>query len=453
MISNQAVGTIYVANGVTSNFAIPFDFILGEAASVVRAYTVDILTGDLSLLINPTHYTLTPAENVPANIKPTTVAFHVPPANGTLIYVTREQVFTQSVQYVNNSSFLAKDHEKAIDRIVLMAQEIKNKQTRSIDLNILDQHIDPVLPPLVAECTIVVNALGTGFEVGPSFSTITGIEANVLAAAAAAAASEASALGSASAALISENNAAGSASAALISENNAAGSASAALVSENNAAGSASAALISENNAAASEAAALAAAIPGAPFKIAGYNSLGVLGPVTELEFSAVSSLELTGTTKALRIPVLTTAQRNALTPLSGMLIFNSTESEAQFYDGTNWQASGGGAITVIGSMASPRLIGTDLKEADGHMSTTAREQLIFVRSSGGASTIQYDADPTLIDDHTIIGARMTLMAGNSASDNLLSTVINDKQMWFNTDSSLTLMWDGVKWREVSRSE
>jgi len=411
MISNQAVGTIYVANGVTSNFAIPFDFILGEAASVVRAYTVDILTGDLSLLINPTHYTLTPAENVPANIKPTTVAFHVPPANGTLIYVTREQVFTQSVQYVNNSSFLAKDHEKAIDRIVLMAQEIKNKQTRSIDLNILDQHIDPVLPPLVAECTIVVNALGTGFEVGPSFSTITGIEANVLAAAAAAAASEASALGSASAALISENNAA------------------------------------------ASEAAALAAAIPGAPFKIAGYNSLGVLGPVTELEFSAVSSLELTGTTKALRIPVLTTAQRNALTPLSGMLIFNSTESEAQFYDGTNWQASGGGAITVIGSMASPRLIGTDLKEADGHMSTTAREQLIFVRSSGGASTIQYDADPTLIDDHTIIGARMTLMAGNSASDNLLSTVINDKQMWFNTDSSLTLMWDGVKWREVSRSE
>jgi hypothetical protein len=267
MISNQTVGTIYVGNGVTTTFAIPFDFILGEGNQVVKVYTIDPVTGARTALVNPTHFTLTPTESVPSNVKPTTVSFGTAPANGTLVYVTREQLFTQSVQYQNNSAFLAKEHEKAIDRIVLMAQEIKAKQALSIDRNILDSSANLQLPPLVAEATIIVNATGDGFEMGPSFGVLLAAEANALASASAALshknaaeASQIAAAGSEAAAIASESAAAASEAAAALSESNAAASELAASASEIAAAASEAAAALSESNAAASEAAALAAA-------------------------------------------------------------------------------------------------------------------------------------------------------------------------------------------------
>jgi hypothetical protein len=42
-------------------------------------------------------------------------------------------------------------------------------------------------------------------------------------------------------------------------------------------------------------------------------------------------------TTGAFSPPVLTTTERNALTPTAGMMIYNSTDSKHQGYDGTSW--------------------------------------------------------------------------------------------------------------------
>jgi hypothetical protein len=39
-------------------------------------------------------------------------------------------------------------------------------------------------------------------------------------------------------------------------------------------------------------------------------------------------------TTSALTLPILTTTQRNALTPTAGMVIFNSTTNRPEFYIG-----------------------------------------------------------------------------------------------------------------------
>lgn len=47
--------------------------------------------------------------------------------------------------------------------------------------------------------------------------------------------------------------------------------------------------------------------------------------------------LELIATDRAIRLSVLTTAQRNALTPLAGMVIFNSDTSALEYYDGGAW--------------------------------------------------------------------------------------------------------------------
>ena len=41
--------------------------------------------------------------------------------------------------------------------------------------------------------------------------------------------------------------------------------------------------------------------------------------------------------TRAFRLPVFTTVQRDALTPLSSYMIYNETDGHVQFYNGTNW--------------------------------------------------------------------------------------------------------------------
>lgn len=52
---------------------------------------------------------------------------------------------------------------------------------------------------------------------------------------------------------------------------------------------------------------------------------------------NASVGLEIGGTTKALRLPNLTTTERNALTPLAGMEIYNTTTTSIEFYNGTIW--------------------------------------------------------------------------------------------------------------------
>jgi len=48
-------------------------------------------------------------------------------------------------------------------------------------------------------------------------------------------------------------------------------------------------------------------------------------------------SLKVITTTGAFTPPILTTTERNALTPTAGMMIFNSTDSKHQGYDGSTW--------------------------------------------------------------------------------------------------------------------
>ena len=52
---------------------------------------------------------------------------------------------------------------------------------------------------------------------------------------------------------------------------------------------------------------------------------------------SASTLVKFDSTTKAVQYVGMTTTQRNALTALAGMVIFNSTTSKLQVYDGANW--------------------------------------------------------------------------------------------------------------------
>ena len=66
-----------------------------------------------------------------------------------------------------------------------------------------------------------------------------------------------------------------------------------------------------------------------------------VSAPGTDLVIDpAGSALAITATTRSFEVPRLTTAQRNALTAAAGMVIFNTTTTKLETYDGATWQAA-----------------------------------------------------------------------------------------------------------------
>lgn len=55
---------------------------------------------------------------------------------------------------------------------------------------------------------------------------------------------------------------------------------------------------------------------------------------------SAVAAIEISSTTKGLLLPRMTTTQRDAITAVAGLVIFNTTTTKMECYDGTTWQAA-----------------------------------------------------------------------------------------------------------------
>ena len=49
------------------------------------------------------------------------------------------------------------------------------------------------------------------------------------------------------------------------------------------------------------------------------------------------TSVSVTGTTGFVQLPSLTTTQRNALTPVNGMIIYNSSDNKFQGYENGAW--------------------------------------------------------------------------------------------------------------------
>lgn len=103
-----------------------------------------------------------------------------------------------------------------------------------------------------------------------------------------------------------------------------------------------------------------------------GMNVGGVGAPGAE------ASIDLTDTDKALFLNRLTTTERNTLTPVAGMFIYNSTLSIAQFYNGSVWSAISGG--DVFGPVSS-----TDnaLPRFDGTGGKTLQDSSVLVSDAG----------------------------------------------------------------------
>lgn len=71
------------------------------------------------------------------------------------------------------------------------------------------------------------------------------------------------------------------------------------------------------------------------------------------------------GAGRYIKSPVLTTTQRDALTAVEGMLIFNTTTGTFQVYDGSSWAEPGAAAVAVHAALTATHGVSGTIADAD----------------------------------------------------------------------------------------
>lgn len=200
----------FAGNDVTTTpFATGFKFYADTDLSVIL---VNDTTGAETAQVLTTDYSVTGAGEDAGG----TVTMVTAPATGETLVIVRAQPYTQGLDLVENDEFPSNSVEETLDKITIMAQQNRDSIDRSVQLaEGFTGTFDPSLPPDIAtaNATVVVNAAGDGFDVGPTTTEIADAEAEATAAAASAAAAATSETNAAT----SENNAAASAEAAAAS--------------------------------------------------------------------------------------------------------------------------------------------------------------------------------------------------------------------------------------------
>lgn len=120
----------YNGNGVTTIFAFPYRFLANGDLVVVEVSAAGVETTKTLT----THYTLTGAGDDAGG----SVTMLVAPANGTRLIIYRDTDIVQETDYISGDPFPAETHERALDRLTMIAQEIGSDADRSIKVPVGD---------------------------------------------------------------------------------------------------------------------------------------------------------------------------------------------------------------------------------------------------------------------------------------------------------------------------
>ena len=110
-LTNTTVAETYQGNGVTTDFAIPFEYFFDSQVYVRKISQVDgseveLVQGE-DFIVNAPNVELSSA-----------------PAANEAILVYRQTELKQIVDYIDSGAFQSEDHEKGMDLIVMMIQEL-----------------------------------------------------------------------------------------------------------------------------------------------------------------------------------------------------------------------------------------------------------------------------------------------------------------------------------------
>lgn len=198
----------YSGNGVTTAFSYPYKFFADGDLVVILTSSAGVETTQTIT----THYTVSGAGEDAGG----TVTMVTAPASGETLTIYRDPDATQSLDLRENDPAPAEEMEKAWDRLTMLVQRINEVLDRSV--TITNGFVDTFTLTLpsdlaTANATLVVNATGDGWDMGPTSTEV----ANAQTYATNAAASATAAASSASAAATSATNAATSATSAAAS--------------------------------------------------------------------------------------------------------------------------------------------------------------------------------------------------------------------------------------------
>ena len=122
-IQQQHSKAVYIADGNTKNFVIPFIFFDDEIAVYLNNDTIP--------LKKETDYTVYKEKNNLIG----EVIINKTPKNGEKITILRDVPLTQLVTFIEGEAFPATDYEKSLDKITMTFQMLKEILTRTFQLS------------------------------------------------------------------------------------------------------------------------------------------------------------------------------------------------------------------------------------------------------------------------------------------------------------------------------
>jgi len=129
-ISTTASRISYNGNGVTTVFSFPYRFLANGDIVVVEVSAMGVET----IKALTTHYTLTGAGDDAGG----SVTMIVAPASGTRLIIYRDTDIVQETDYISGDPFPAETHERALDRLTMIAQEVGSDADRAIKVPVGD---------------------------------------------------------------------------------------------------------------------------------------------------------------------------------------------------------------------------------------------------------------------------------------------------------------------------
>ena len=155
-ISTEVTRKQYNGNDVTTEFSFPYKFLADGDLTVILTDSSGL---DTTLTLS-THYTVTGA-GVDAG---GTVTMITPPATGERLTIVRELDLVQETDYISGDSFPSESHETALDRLTMIAQQLRELVGRSVILPASTTYSDVVLENPTALAFIRWNSDGTALE-------------------------------------------------------------------------------------------------------------------------------------------------------------------------------------------------------------------------------------------------------------------------------------------------
>lgn len=181
----------YSGNGTTTTFGFAFYFAL---TTDLLVYTYDTVTGTALLQALNTDYTVTGTQNAQGIYSNGgSVVMTVAPTTGQQLGIIRNPVFTQGYSLLQNGQISSAALVQELDYLTLLVQRLEDQVSRAAILpDGMGASFSTLLPAAIALAAsqnrvLIINAAGTGFDIGPNASTIEGAAAASAAAVAAAA--------------------------------------------------------------------------------------------------------------------------------------------------------------------------------------------------------------------------------------------------------------------------